>query len=475
MSGLSRVVQMLTRVLGLQVVLGSIVAGTTLFAHDQPNILLIVSDDQRPDTIHALGNELIRTPNLDRLAREGAVFTRAVTAIPICVASRAELLTGRDGLKNGHNDYGSTPSDGATCLAEVLTANGYDTCYTGKWHTSGRPSSRGYASAIGQFAGGGEALPLTYPVDWRGRRVTGYVGWVFQTDDRQLFAERGVGLTPSISEAFADAAIEFLSAPRDGPFCLHLNFTAPHDPLLEPPGEEFHYDPATIPLPKNFAAEHPFDHGNAGMRDELLFELPRTPEETRGELAVYYSLISHMDAQIGRVLDRLETSGKREDTIVVFTSDHGLAIGSHGLRGKQNMYEHTIGVPLIMRGPGIPAAARIDSQCYLRDLYPTLCELAGVDIPVPVDGRSLASVLRGEEPSIHSDVFTHFRDVQRAIRTDRWKYIVYPKVHRQQLFDLDADQDELHDLSQLPERRDTLQSLRARLTSWRRSWNDSAN
>ncbi|MBL8849134.1 MAG: sulfatase-like hydrolase/transferase [Planctomycetaceae bacterium] len=444
-------------------VAGALTGQAAVACEDRPNILLIVADDQRPDTIHALGNEMIRTPNLDRLVREGTAFTRAVTAIPICVASRAELLTGRNGLKNGRADFGFTPADDAKCLAELLSEAGYDTCYTGKWHTSGRPSSRGYEQSVGLFAGGGEALPLSHPADWHGRRVTGYVGWVFQTDDRQLFPERGVGLTPGISEVFADEALRFLKAPRERPFFLHLNFTAPHDPLHVPPGEQFRYAVGDMRLPPNFAPQHPFDHGNAGMRDELLFQLPRTPEETCGELAVYYALISHMDAQIGRVLDRLEQSGMLDNTVVVFTSDHGLAIGSHGLRGKQNMYEHTIGVPLLMRGPGVPAGLRSAAACYLRDLYPTVCEFAGVQIADPVDGRSLGPVLRGETAGIHADIITHFRDVQRAIRTDRWKYIAYPQAQREQLFDLQDDPLERHDRSADPAQRENLTQLRARL------------
>jgi arylsulfatase A-like enzyme len=449
-------------------------AGRTTFADDRPSILLIVADDLRPDAIHALGNDLIRTPNLDRLVREGTTFTRAVTAIPVCVASRAELLTGRDGLRNGRNDYGFTPADGVPCMAEVLRDAGYTTCYTGKWHTSGRPSQRGYQQVSGLYAGGGEAFPLTHPTDWHGRAVTGYVGWVFQADDRRLFAERGVGLTPDISSRFADAAIEFLRTPRDGPCFLHVNFTAPHDPLLQPPGDEFRYDPTAIPLPPNWAPAHPFDHGNAGGRDELLFTSPRTSEETRGELAVYYSVISHMDAQIGRILDDLESSRSLDRTFIIFTSDHGLAIGSHGLRGKQNMYDHTIGVPLIIRGPGIPAGRRVDAQCYLRDLFPTICELVGAPILASVDGRSLIPILHGERESIYPEVFTHFRDVQRAVRTDEWKYIVYPQSQREQLFHLGADPDELNNLIDTPDQAAVLADLRGRLTRWRESWNDPA-
>lgn len=449
-----------------------VAVSATADSGDRPNVLLIVTDDQRPDTIGALGNDAVRTPALDRLVREGMTFTRAVTAIPICVASRAELLTGRDGLKNGRGNFGFSPAADARGVADVLHAAGYATGYTGKWHTTGRPSTWGYAERAGLYAGGGRALPLTHPTDWQGRPVTGYVGWVFQTDDRQLFPERGVGLTPDISAAFADEAIAFIQSAREQPFFLHVNFTAPHDPLLKPPGAEFRYDPSKIPLPPNFMPEHAFDHGNRGGRDELLFETPRTEKETRGALAVYYSVISHLDAQIGRILDGLQQAGQLDRTVVVFTSDHGLAIGSHGLRGKQNMYEHTIGVPLIVRGPGIPSGRQTGAQCYLRDLFPTICELAGAEIPAAVDGRSVVPVLRGEREQVYDAVFTHFLKVQRAIRTDGWKYIVYPQAQREQLFSLADDPDELTNLIGKPEHAARLEGLRARMTQWRRSWED---
>jgi len=444
-------------------------SGVRIAADDWPNVLLIVTDDQRADTIHALGNDLIRTPNLDRLVRAGTTFTRAVTAIPVCVASRAELLTGRDGLRNGHNDSGFTPADGVPCVAEVLRdRKSYLTSYVGKWHTRGRPPSSGYLLGT-VFSGGGEHLPLTHPTDWHGRPVTGYVGWVFQTAEGTLLPDYGVGLTPDISARIADDAIDLRQGSRSEWF-IHVNFTAPHDPLLQPFGDEYRYDAATMPLPANWMPAHPFDHGNAGGRDELLFASPRTPEETRGELAMYYAAISHMDAQIGRILDDL--GGLIENTYIIFTSDHGLAIGSHGLRGKQNMYDHTIGVPLILCGPGIPADRRVDAQCYLRDLYPTICELVGAPIPASVDGRSLVPILKGERESIYPEVFTHFRDVQRAIRTHEWKYIVYPQAEREQLFHLAADADELRNLIEAPDHAAVLADLRTRLTEWRGSWND---
>lgn len=414
----------------------------TSLANDRPNVLFLLTDDQRPDTIHALGNEHIRTPHLDRLVRQGTAFTRAVTAIPICVASRAEILTGRDGLRNGKQDYGFSPAENVTCWAEAMREAGYDSGYVGKWHTTGRPSQYGYQHTPGLYSGGGGDLALTQPVDWKGMPVTGYSGWVFQTDDRRRFPEQGVGLTPDISEQFARAAVEFLQQPRSGPFFLQVNFTAPHDPLLLPSRYQGAYDARDIPLPANFAPQHPFDHGNFDGRDERLFHWPRLPDETRRALAVYYSVIEHLDEQVGHILHALDVNGQRDNTIVIYSSDHGLAIGSHGLRGKQNMYEHSIGVPLIFRGPGIPANRRTAAQCYLRDLYPTTCDLCAVPTPATVQGRSLRPALGGDSESIYDEVVCHYRDVQRMLRTAEWKYIVYPQAGVEQLFHLPSDPDE---------------------------------
>ena len=170
----------------------------------------------------------------------------------------------------------------------------------------------------------------------------------------------------------------------------------------------------------------------------------------REELARYYGVIADLDAHIGRILTALEETGQANNTVVIFASDHGLAIGSHGLRGKQNMYEHTVGIPLVVAGPGLPRGRRVDAPIYLRDLYPTVCELAGVSVPHSIDGRSRADVLRGGTDLGDRFVFGYFMDVQRMIRGDRWKLIHYPKLPRDQLFDLETDPFERHDLSADP-------------------------
>ena len=438
----------------------------------RPNIVVLVSDDQRPDTIGALGNRHIRTPHLDRLAREGSTFTRAICGNPICTPSRAEILTGCGGFHNGVLDFGGQFAEGLTMWAQAFQEAGYHTCYVGKWHNKGRPSQHGYQESRGLYSGGGGRW-WKGQKDHYGREVTGYRGWVFQTDDRRFFPEKGVGLTADISARFADAAIGLIEAPPTGkPFFLHVNFTAPHDPLLLPTGYEKAYDPAKIPLPKNFLARHPFDHGNFEGRDEKLFQWPRTKRETQAELAAYYAVISHLDEQVGRIMRALKKSGQEKNTLIVYASDHGLAVGSHGLRGKQSMYEHTIGVPMILRGPQVPADRRFAAQAYLRDLYPTTCELAGVPIPGSVRGKSLAGVLRGETKEVHPYVFGYFRNYQRMIRGKRWKLIDYPHLQRQQLFDLENDPYELTDLSEISQHAGIKKELQAKLRAWREEVGD---
>jgi len=455
----------------LGVALAALFSPLAEFAAARPNILLLVSDDQRPDTIAALGNKWIETPSLDRLVQEGSAFTRAVCPNPICTPSRAEILTGVNSFRNGVIDFGGRIKAGLITWAQAMQQAGYRTYYVGKWHNNGRPSDHGYVRAPGLYSGGGGRY-YKPQVDFRGRSVTGYRGWIFQSDAGEKFPEQGVGLTPDISRRFADAAIEVIEKSGPEPFFLHVNFTAPHDPLLWPPGYREKYENKAIPPPANFATEHPFDHGNFDGRDEKLLPWPRTKADVRAELACYYAVISHMDAQIGRILAALEKDDKAENTIVIFTSDHGLAVGSHGLRGKQNMYEHTIGVPLVMRGPGIPRGEKFAAQVYLRDLYPTACELAEVPIPATVQAKSFAPVLRGEQDTLHHAVFAYFRNYQRMIRTDRWKLIFYPHLDRAQLFDLKNDPQEMRDLADSAEHQRVRQRLLARLTKWRQGVDD---
>ncbi|OYV80618.1 MAG: hypothetical protein B7Z73_18945 [Planctomycetia bacterium 21-64-5] len=217
-------------------------------ADARPNVLLLVSDDQRPDTIGALGNDRIHTPHIDSLVKRGTVFTKAVAPNPICTPSRAELIGGCTGFRNGVLDFGKRLAADLTLWPQAMRAAGYHTWHVGKWDLGGQPTNHGYEATDGLFTGGSR-LAQSFPQDFAGRDTTGYQGWVFRTDEGQTLPEQGVGLTPDISRRFADAAIRLLERKRDRPFFLHVNFTALHDPLLIPPGKAEQARPDRARLP----------------------------------------------------------------------------------------------------------------------------------------------------------------------------------------------------------------------------------
>jgi arylsulfatase A-like enzyme len=394
------------------------------------NVLVILSDDQRFDTIGGLGNPDIQTPHLDRLAQSGFVFRRNFVmgsmGGAVCVPSRAMLHSGCT-LWRADTQLRSGP-----LLAETLARAGYATFGTGKWHNGPASFARGFSRGKAVFFGGmndHDAVPV-------------------QDLESGKYGPRYIGKKFS-SELFADAAVDFLRGYKDQrPFFLYVAFTAPHDPRM-PPGEyAAMYDPAKLPLPKNFLPRHPFDNGELWGRDEMLAPHPRTPAVVRRHLADYYGMISHMDAQIGRILKTLDDTGRRQNTLIVFAGDNGLALGQHGLFGKQNLYEHSTRMPLMIAGPGI-AKGRSDALVYLLDVFPTICDLAAVAIPDGVDGKSLVPILRDPQAKLRDHLLLAYRDLIRAIREPRWKLIKHhvAGVKTTQLFDLDSDPLETNNLA----------------------------
>ena len=448
--------------------LGAIAFGMALVASQAlaapPNIVFVVSDDQRADTIQSLGNPRIQTPTLDALVRRGTSFTRAVATYPICHVSRAEMLTGCP-AREAYPKYPNPPINSKLqTLPRAFAEAGYVVCYTGKWHTDGTPQRHGYTTTSGLYSsGGGKGQRLTHQTDHAGRLVTGYTGWTFKTASGTAEPDKGIGLTSATDRHIADGAIRFLERQERGkPFLLHINFTSPHDPRIWPEGER-HYRAADMKLPDNFAPKHPFDHGNIDGRDEKLLPRPLQQADVQAELACYYAMITEMDRQLGRVIQTLADTGHMSNAIIIFTSDQGLALGSHGLLGKQNLYEHTVTVPLIIAGPGMPENQRSSAQCRLYDLFPTLCELAALPIPSTVQGKSLLPLLKDNIKELHRLIIAHFTDTQTMVRENRFKLIHYWKQNRSQLFDLHTDPQELSDLGESPAHRDLFTRLWASL------------
>ena len=444
----------------------------------RPHVVLIVADDLRADALGFAGNAAVRTPHLDRLVNRGAVFSRATCSYPICNVSRSEMLAGRIFLGSEVNRVasGGLRFDPAwTLWPEHMKRSGWHTIYSGKWHASGTPWLSGFAETAGLFSSGGapSGLKATIATTPTGRAVTGYTGWTFKTDKNQPLPELGVGLTPPTDGIVADRAIEAIRRAGEKPFFIQINFVAPHDPLHWPPGRENAIDYRTLPLPANFRAGPAFDTGNVAGRDERIVPAPRTADEVKQERAIYFSLVENVDRQVGRIVQALEEGGQLTHTVIIVTSDHGLALGSHGLMGKQNQYDHTINVPLVMAGPGIPAGQRFAAQCYLRDLYPTVCELTGVIPPPSVQGQSLVPVLRGQKTEVRDAIFGYFTDTQRMMRSaDGWKLIWYPKIEKVQLFNVVSDPDEIRDLADDAGQAERLERMKKRLGEWQREHHD---
>ena len=401
-------------------------------AADKPNILFLFADDQRADTIAALGNPVIKTPNLDRLARSGLAFNRAYMQgafnAATCVPSRAMLLSGRSVFRIDEKLRDEI-------WPESFAKAGYTTFISGKWHNGDASLARSFKVARSMFLGG-----MTNPMKAKLSDVEeGRVGAAKVSSKHAC-------------EVFADEAIRFIKEHQSGPFFAYVPFDAPHDPHIVPPDFPITYDVAKIPPPPAFLPQHPWDNGEMAIRDEKLLPWPRTVDAARAYLAEYYQYISYLDAQIGRVLDALEASPYAKNTIVVFSADSGVARGSHGLIGKQNLYDFgSVRVPLIISGPGIPANQRTDALCYLFDVLPTLGKVCGVNGPAASEGIEFSATLADPAKPARGTLIFAYKNLQRAICDSRWKLIRYPQVDRTQLFDLQNDPHEAVNLADKPE------------------------
>lgn len=414
-------------------------------SESRPNVLFLFTDDQRFDTVHALGNDEIHTPHLDRLVHSGTTFTRAYimggSSPAVCSPSRASLFSGRT-LWNLENQgmWGFEISDQYRTLPQVFRKNGYQTFGTGK----NEPGRAGHFAR--SFSVGDKIL-------FRGMTSSQYRLPLCPYSEEGDYSRKNEVLHTGkhSAEVYADACIDFLNeqSASTKPFFAYVAFQTPHDPRQSP--EEFRslYNASELALPESFFPEHPFDNGMLRIRDENLAKFPRTPEEVREQLAEYYATISHTDAQIGRILECLESLGLAKNTIVVFTSDNGLAVGRHGLMGKQNVYDHSVHVPFILSGPGIPSGEKRDQLCYIYDIYPTLCEMVGIEIPESVEFESLLPVLKNSGASHRERLYFAFMSWQRALQDDRYKLIEYcvNGSRQTQLFDLMNDPMEMNNLA----------------------------
>ena len=425
---------------------------SSLFAA-KPNVLFLFADDYTYEAVRAFGHTDIDTPNLDRLAARGTNFTRAYNmgswSGAVCVASRTMLNTGRS-VWDADSVYKATDKErqSGVLWSQLMSKAGYKTYMTGKWHVQ-TDATKIFDMAMDVRPGMPKSVPTAY-----NRPIAG------QTDawspyDKSLggFWEGG----KHWSEVVHDHAITFLNDAKqqEKPFFIYAAFNAPHDPRQAPKEFIDMYPLSRMQMPENFIPQYPYkdDIGcSEKLRDEHLAPMPRTELAVKTHRSEYYALITHLDVQIGKILDALDANGQADNTWIFFTADHGLAVGHHGLIGKQNMYDHSVRVPFLVAGPGVAKGAKNDNAIYLQDVMATALDLAGAEKPKHVFFNSLVPLLNGEQKqSSYDSVYGAYLDVQRAVTHDGWKLIAYPKAKVLRLYHLAEDPQEMHDLAANPE------------------------
>lgn len=381
----------------------------------RPNLLFIVCDQMLIDAFSARGCPHVATPNLDRLVRRGMSFTESHSTSPVCSPARSSMFTSRMPVETGVVTNSRPIHERLPTMGHHLRRAGYETFYFGKWH-----------------------LPLGHP-----NAIDGFTVW-----------PSGYGQGDLVDTVVSRNAETFLRTRRGGdPFLLVASFLQPHDicywcihpELLTPEAVPFPIDPADLPpLPPNHAARPAAPERLARSTFEQFNE-----QQWRYYLYVYYRQIEMLDAEVGRLLDALDETGLVENTLVVFTADHGEGAGRHSLVSKWYAYEESVKVPLVIAGPGVSARGAVDRTHLVTglDLLPTLADFAGIDPPAGALGRSLRPLLEGRRVEWREFVVAEVQHVGRMIRTERYKYVEYPGDPVVQLFDMREDPWETRNLA----------------------------
>jgi len=399
----------------------------------RPNILWICTEHQRYDTVHALGNDHIRTPNLDRLVREGVAFTHAFGQNTVCTPSRSSFLTGRYPVTTRCRQNGQNIPDDEILMTRELRDRGYDCGLAGKLHVSSsctgseRRINDGYR--MFQWSHGSTQK---HGGDW--------VRWLEANGQRfdDLYQRSSIPLTRHVTDRrwhqttwCFDTALGFMQQQRSGPWQVSINPFSAHDPFDYL--DEFFdgYDPDSLPLPAFRPGEL-----DAKPRAQRLWHEGRglwkhPPERLRQMKAAYYATIEHIDAELGRLLDWLDDTGQRENTLILFHADHGEMLGDHGLPQKGPfLYDPAVRLPLMLSWPGVlPCGQRQDAMVELVDIVPTLYELLGEGVPERVQGKSLLPLIRGEIEEHRTGVYSEYYNANRG-RDRCYGYDVYATMWR---------------------------------------------
>lgn len=424
------------------------------------SILFIFTDDQRRAGTF-LSPDLLKTSCIDSLAKSGTNFVNSYimggTSGAVCAPSRGSMMTAHSVFEM-KGSYGQVIPDELITLPQYLKENGFYTWMTGKWHNE-------YGSFVRSFSGGASIF-----FDGMGPQY-GYNVNDFREDGAYSKENSRVIKDVHATDQFANEAIHFLERyEKDSPFFAYVSFKTPHDPRTVAPAYQDLYHPREVQLPPNFIKEHPFDNGSIRIRDEKLAAIPRDSMEVQKNIAEYYAMITHIDQRIGDILNTLKKRGLDKNTLVIFAADNGLAVGQHGLMGKQNLYEHSVGVPMIFSGPGVKPGQSNKALTYIADIFPTLCHY--LDLPVPDEdkmiGRNLLPALQGKKYKSRASEYYIYANYQRGLRMDSYKlieYLVKGERHTQ-LFNLDNDPWEKKNLANEKKYKTQLTAMRAEMKNW---------
>lgn len=431
----------------------------------KPNIVFILSDDQGYWAMGCAGNKYIQTPNMDRLAETGMMFENSYCASPVCSPARASILTGKmpsqhgvqDWIRLGH--YGENALDylaGQVTLPEILKKDGYECAISGKWH-------------LGDVNSVEKRFPDHTYIHLKG--ADHYYNAPMVRNGELVYESRYV------TDCITDDAIAYLdqTSRTDAPFYLSVHYTAPHAPWINEHPEEL----------TELYRDCPFDDIPQGfIHEDAVYRYEK--EDARRALVGYYAAVTGMDRGVGKIIDRLEELGLRENTMIVYCADNGFNCGHHGIWGKGNgtfslnMFDTSVKVPLIVSFPAqVPAGVKSNAMVSQYDYLPTLLEVAGAENPYQdgeVPGKSFLPVLRGEKTEAHDVlvVYDEYGPV-RMVRTNEWKYVHRYETGKHELYHLSVDPQEEHNLYGQPGTEEKVEELRANLTDWFAKYTDPVN
>ncbi|WP_299553135.1 sulfatase-like hydrolase/transferase [Seonamhaeicola sp.] len=405
----------------------------------QPNIILIESDDQSNLAVGAYGFGKINTPNIDSLAESGVYFTNAYNmgcwSPAVCIPSRTMLFNGVHLWEASKINKTRVPGPS---LTERLKGRGYETYFTGKWHAWGKSA----------------------------KETFDHFGTITPGQLKTYNAPEG-----HYTDIVGNEAVSFINdaAKKDDPFFLYVAFNAPHVPRQT---EQKYYDmypkdEVVLPPSVKKGPLHPqikYNYTSA----------PLNPNTMRGRYQQNNAMVTHMDDRIGDILKALKEKGLYENSIIIFMSDHGISFGENGVAGKVCLYDVSAKAPLIIKGPGIPKNIRLRQRLYLQDIYPTILDFVGADIPDYMDFKSLKTVIeKPSEDDVYNSIYLAMFDDQRSIIQDDYKLIMYPKAKVAELYNLKKDQWETNNLMVKSNSKPIVKKLLKAFVQWQQETGDA--